>query len=737
MKTLHVTVASGERDLFTPILAILNKKVKIDVETSERPVDGCVNLGTVQYVKAHPGCARYLEENNLNNNWELIYKMENEGYIVSGESLGRINCAFIYLVDQIVRNKADVISTIRYSVFNRYYLSFDDCSFGFSRAADDFDLSWHLLEVLRMGIENFEINRIHDDVPIQIRERSVWYDQYPWWHTYMPALDMFYESSLTRGTYSEKMLKENRKVLCDTADLVRKLGLKPIYTVFEPRAWPDRLFRKYPSLRGARVDHPAYSCEPEYAPDINHPLVLKHYRELVRQLMKDVPDLDLFDVWAQDSNAGFPWAQRLYAGPNGPIGIRKKPVWSSVNRFLSALKDEISKFNKATRVHINISWVFSNEEKEEIAAHIQDDIGISFDFSRFAGEENTREDEWTMLQKYGHRDAQALRQGIGCNWKRYAPLMGFPFPGRTRDALHALFESGISNISMRGGIVSPVFVPYSINNEVIQAYKYAGGQLNLNQLLRRCAKAWTKNSEETDLLLKVWTLCDHFDALYAKSNVHGYTSMFVSSRTLFRKLVRPIVPDHSFLDHSETRYYMPHVFLTHADDPSWHDISYFNFEQVSSDAAMIQAVEHIDHELMPLLTQCLDVLNQAGCECSEVISDTHVRVLCFYLITQTERALLDTQVAIHEYMKTEDSDIKKRQLTRIRGNMMENIKTTKQFACLLKSTKYTLIPVTSGEETPFMFKAPLYHLLQKKIMVMENHMDDLPGPVIKDGYLGK
>lgn len=731
---IRITVSKCEKAQFETVLRILSKKIGLSIEYSDIPVPGGVNIGGIDFAKANKSCSDFIFQSKISSHWEMIFKMEEGGCIVSGEDLGRINCAFLTVVDNLLLDN-EIITEIRYPVFNRMYQNFDDCSFGFSRAADNFDLELHMLEMLRIGLENFEINRIYDDIPIQVREKKIWWDKYQWWNTYMPALDMFYESSLTSGTYNPKMLRNNRKVLLETAKLARELGLKPVYTAFEPRAWPQRLFERYPELIGARVDLSAYSCEPEYAPDVNHPLVLNHYRELVKQLLQDVPDLDMFEVWSQDSAAGFPWALRLYPGANGPNGIRKLPLWQSVNSFMSTIKDEASKYNKDIKVNINISWVFLEEEQLDIIKNIPENIGISFSFNRAfnANISNNLWDLWETLKAFNKTDAQALREGIGCNWKIYGPLFGFPFPRGTFNALKTFQEAEVQNISLRGGIVSSVFVPNCINNEVIKEFKFKGNKMDLDAFLTRMASKWTNNKTDADILKAVWDICDEFDSSYSRCGLHWTTALFISPRTLFRKMIIPIVPDLSLLSFEETRYYKPNVFLTHETDPSLYDISFFNFEQRTSDENMQNAVLLLDN-LLQKLEKCMSLLDKIKDSHSEILCDLRDRIECFYYISETERNMLDTQINIHLYKASCDDMQKIEARRRIKENMHKEIDNTEKFIKLLKNTKSVLIPVTSGEETPYMFKAPLYNLLECKVKVMKKHFDDIPGPEFNGSF---
>ena len=74
----------------------------------------------------------------------------------------------------------------------------------------------------------------------------------------------------------------------------------------------------------------------------------------------------------------------------------------------------------------------------------------------------------------------------------------------------------------------------------------------------------------------------------------------------------------------------------------------------------------------------------------------------------------------------------------IRKDMEQDIQTTQKFISLLKTAENVLIPTTSGEETTYMFKTPLWPTLEQKIRAMENHFDDVPGPEFFEDkyYLG-
>ncbi|MGB3862805.1 MAG: hypothetical protein WA915_12015, partial [Candidatus Aminicenantaceae bacterium] len=75
------------------------------------------------------------------------------------------------------------------------------------------------------------------------------------------------------GLYPKDYLAANLELLKRNARLAIKYGLIPGLLCFEPRSVPESFFKKYPTLRGVRVDHPFRSYKPRYNLSVIHPAV--------------------------------------------------------------------------------------------------------------------------------------------------------------------------------------------------------------------------------------------------------------------------------------------------------------------------------------------------------------------------------------------------------------------------------------------------------------------------------
>ena len=197
------------------------------------------------------------------------------------------------------------------------------------RGTEGFDRVKHIRELARMGHTGVEINRYADaGGGWHVRHRKFPGDSYAWYVDYCPALDAFVESSLTEGIYEYAELRRNRDDLLTAAELVRSWGMKPGFVCYEPRCVSEKVFERYPELRGSRVDHPGRSLEPRYAMDIANPRVLAHYAEMVTNLLELVPDMRYLVFWTSDSGSGLPFAplavfrtkRKLYRAQQTPGG---------------------------------------------------------------------------------------------------------------------------------------------------------------------------------------------------------------------------------------------------------------------------------------------------------------------------------------------------------------------------------------------------------------------------------
>ncbi len=692
----------------------------LPLETSKSPLANALNIGPPEFVKQYTVVNNMLDNVPEHKRWDLMCEDENGTWFVTGATPFATAHAALTLADWLRWDEpmSRPYRKVRKPVFNSMTMEFDDWTTGWGRLADGFDMEVHVADAVRVGIQALEVNLIADAVPIQVRERRVYEDMYQWWCIYSPGLDMFFESDLTRGTYTRAMLNRNLEKLKATVSMCRKWGITPTFITFEPRVWPERLYDKYPDLRGARVDNLRFSAEAEYAPDVNHPWVLKHYAEMMTQLMEVVPDLGLFSVWAQDSNAGFPWAKKLYAGPNGPVAARRKPVEESVTTFMTNLRDVGRKVNPDLQLTICASW-FNDDEPDRIAKALPEDIGISY---------TTTHGRWKQIEKFrlAGIEPQVQIEQISNPWKPLGPVMGIPSPWLAFEKLSNIQTEGhVQDLIHRGGIQTEAFVPNFITNEVLRAFMFEGSNLDVDALIIRRAKAWTKDNNEAEALVKAWRLCD---SAVRDVKPLAWSVNFISGRTLWRRLVRPIVPNQSLLTMEDKSYYERFEFTVGATDPGWIDNFYMGWSRMVRDDVAHEALSNFDNNSLPKLREAIRIMN-AYEPLSETARDVRDRIRAFNHMLTTDRNLIEVQEAIHACLAENKMHPEKSlHRDRIRLAMENELDNLHQFIELLESSPSKLIQVTSGVETTFIHRAPFSHLLKLKLDRMVRHMDDPPGP---------
>ncbi len=703
------------------------QRLGLAVAIQEAPDPQALNVGPPEFAAMCPDAGEAIARAPDDRTWEVMCATPAGGRVVTGSSPLAAARATLDVVDRLLRREPPPEPELRTRAFTSLAVEFDDWSAGFHRMADGFDMERHAADLVRIGVETLEVNLLADVVPVQVRERRVHEDMYPWWSIYCAALDMFVESDLTRGTYPRELLERNLARLRETADLARYWGLTPRFVAFEPRAWPERLFDRYPELRGARVDCSDYSAEPEFAPDPNHPLVREHYAQMMARLMEELPDLGLFSVWSQDSCAGFPWAQRLYAGPNGPRGARHRPVEDGVVSLMTALRDAGRAVNPDLQLTICLSW-FGAEEVEAICEALPDDIGASYTVAPDRQRLRRGLRDWTPIERIRAHgiEPQVQLEEIANPWKPLGPMLGFPFPFLAYDQLADAQQRGkVRDLILRGGVQTEVFVPNYINNEVIRAFVRQGSALDVEELIERHAEQWTGSGEQARALLSAWRLCDR---VFREYQVLAWTVTFVSGRTLWRRLVKPLVPNQALLEYEDYGWYREFEFTVGRTDPAWFDHFFKGWTRMVRDDEAHEALGRYDEQLLPRLAQAVEALD-ACAELSETCRDVRDRVRCMNHALTTERNLLQVQEAIHACLaENREYPVRSGHVGRLRAAIEDEIANAEQFAELLRESPSTLIPATSGIETTFMLRAPLWYLLELKVAAMRRHINDGPGP---------
>ena len=369
---------------------------------------------------------------------------------------------------------------------------------GSLRNARHFDREAYIRQLADQGFTHVTVNGLGVDRPFESGPPG---DVYSWFYDYSPDLDQFVTSKLIDGFYPAEYLKKNLEFLKSGAALALKYGLVPGLHVNSPRSMPEGFWAKYPFLRGARIDHPRESFRPRYTLAMAHPVVQQHYRELLQNLIKEVPQLGFIHVWTNDSGSGFEFVASLYAGRNGgPYLIREwkgddeiaRKAAENVLTYYHLLRDETRKVNPAFRVICDLGPFYA--ERKYIAPGFGDGLDAG-EFASFERSESGEERE--LLRRVGALVHQKLDL-------RDNNVLGVPCPRLVRERLQQATADGATSVLV--GITPRSLAPYDVNGDILREFQ-RNPQTSLEDVLNASAERWV-GSAHAQGLRELWALSD-------------------------------------------------------------------------------------------------------------------------------------------------------------------------------------------------------------------------------------
>lgn len=627
----------------------------------------------------------------------------------------------------------------------------------YSRSLRRFDREGYIREYARLGFTHIEVNALATVFP---------YDQwlpgefYPDFYTYCPALDQFVESRLNQGLYPKQYLAANLGLLKENARLALRYGLVPGLLCFEPRSVPEILFQKYPTLRGARVDHPFRSFRPRYTLSLVHPVAQKHYAELLTNLMKEVPELGFMAVWSNDSGSGFEHTKSLYVGRNGGAYLIRewktddeiaKAAAGNVANFFRLLKDAASKINPEFRVITRLESFYG--ERRHLWPELQDGVDVEVNSLLVPGWENNYphpsypdirvlgsgfhntlwRKEKAVAEELTSRGSRAYFYHFLNSHGNHEPLLGIPFPWLAWEKLAAFRMLGIRTIAHMGGLQPPDKVPYAVNQEVFRAFQL-NRDISIDQMVLKIAQHYA-GQDYAPALVRGWKLVD--------KAIRGFVplSLYSGFGTVWnRLLVRPLVPDIDRIPEEERAYY--EKFLVGAvHNPNKVDLGKdVLFDLIPKEYAR-RAYGRIDRNVWKPLDNAITLFEQKMTEAKRkrlnrplgVFRDQYFRTLALRCLYRTLRNTAVWIYAVHEYLESRNGKKKRDCRTLLKETTDREIRNTGDWIKLWREAPLEWMAVSGFGETPFIYGENFPELLEKKIVLMKAHRND--APFIDPGYM--
>jgi hypothetical protein len=620
----------------------------------------------------------------------------------------------------------------------------------YARIIRPFDRERHIREYARLGFSHLEVNGLAVPFPI---EPGVPAEFYPDFYTYAPALDQFTSSVLNKGFYPREYLDANRNRLRDNARLALKYGLTPGLLCFEPRSMPEAFFRKYPTLRGPRVDHPFRSFQPRYALTLVHPAARAHYAEMIGNLLKDVPELEFMAVWSNDSGSGFEHTKSLYVGRNGgPFLVREwkddeeiaKSAAANVARFYETLRDAASAVNPAFRVITRLESFYG--ERKHLWPLLRDRIDVEVNSLLTSGWENNyphpsykdvqvlgaayhqtlSDKERAPARELESRGSRALFYHYFAAFGNFEPLLGLPFPWLTHEKLKAAARLDAAGLAWMGGIHPPDKAPYAVNQDVFRSFQLDAG-LDIETAVREIAGRYA-GARWAGRLVRAWRLIETAYRRFMPLPLYSGYGMVWN-----RLLVRPLVPDIEAVPEAERDYYES-VMVSPPHNPNKVDLSKDVLFELVPPAYARKAHRRIDRSVWKPLAQALALLagtrdearTKRDIRAFEVFQDQFFRAGALKCVFETQRNAAVWIDAVHGFQSSRSARAKARFRALLDDMIGREIANSRDLIALWREAPVEWMMVSDLGETPFIYGENFPDLLEKKIALMRRHRKDEP-----------
>ncbi len=615
------------------------------------------------------------------------------------------------------------------------------------RTVRHFDYKSHIRDYARMGCSHIEVNALATPHGM---EEKVPYEVYPAFYTYCAALDQFVASRLNDGIYQREYLTANLNRLKKYATEALKYGIKPGLHCFEPRNVPDTLLQKYPMLRGARVDHPLRSLKPRYGLALAHPYVRMHYKELIQNLLKAVPELDYMSIVTNDSGAGFEFTRSLYVGANGgPYLIRE---WNSVAdvaraaaknamSFFKLLRDAAHEINPDFRVMFRL--LSFGDEQEYLLEELEDYIDIegpSFkgrgyapvythpeykdikgvDMTIWQNRLDPDEREFMEFMKKHNGRAHVL-YSFGC-YNNLDNLLGIPFPWLLYEKLDAMHKVKSEYVAFNGGMHPPSLVPWCINRQVVRAFQH-NPEIDIDAFIYQAATKWVK--EAAGDLVSVWKAIDKAIRTYPFPGLYSNVG-----NTWYRLWSRPIVPDIEAISQPDRQYY-ERFMLAPPHNPNRIDLNQDVLFELSGPDKAAKHVKRMDEKTIPLLEKALQRLakmnhqggNNSG---NAVFADLHDRIRGLKCWIITQRNVQAWIAGVHGYLRTRDKTVQKTCRAFLKEMVELEIRNMEELLDLWQNSSTDFVVISSEGESIHTLAENFGTHIRRKIELMRQHADDEP-----------
>ncbi len=610
------------------------------------------------------------------------------------------------------------------------------------RTIRDFDDEAHIASMARNGFTHVEVNGLQSHVPL---EPGVPHEYYAQFYSYCAGLNHFVDSDISKGYYPLEYITANMNRLKKLAALARKYGMKPGVLMFEPRSMPEAFFKRYPTLRGGRIDHPFRSHLPRYTLAQDHPVAQEHYRQMIRNLMTQVPDLAYMSVWTNDSGAGFEHTASLYVGRNGgPYMIREwnsheaiaKSAATSALGWMRNIRDEAARINPDFEVSLRLEPFkeehdlliegMGNGLTVEVPSLLVRGYELPYAHPRYPEEtsaagsifhDNMDPRETTILNDYRSRGFEP-KMTYSCGGAfNTEPLLGIPFPKMLYRKLKALKDMGTRTASAFGGIHHMEKTPYWPNAAIIRLLQL-NPDLSVDEMLQLAARNWVSDDSANDLV----NLWDEVEEAVSHLPLIPLYSHF--GFVWLRAWVRPLTANLEAVP-KEDRAYFERFMVSTPNNPSINDLGQDVLFQLITEESGRQMTNHFDNNVLPRLKKTIDKIDSVIASASEsdaaVFQDLKDRARALKCWSTTQRNTVAWVAGVYAYLASDDQSEKDKHNEFLQNMIDLDLKNSHELLDLLKNSPTEVLMLSEVGETSFIYGENICDHIERKIELTEKY----------------
>jgi hypothetical protein len=375
-------------------------------------------------------------------------------------------------------------------------------------------------------------------------------DPYPAWFVHHASLLKIFPPKDVQPYVNADYAARVSAILEQRCAILRKYGLKAVWSANEPAVMPEAFFTAHPELRGPRIDQPNRSRKAHFAPNVDDPEMLRIYRESMQLLLQRCPEVELFNWVTTDAGSGFDWAPSLYPGINGNSRYKDRPMADRVAGFMINAQQAAKDAGHEIAININPiaarQWMIPTFSPDVLQAIIQ------------------RLPRGLAVQGREGPDGRPFAGGAtgGAGGQSLYPVVGIVVPNIAGGGGEATREAGAAPARVVLNLGDETTIDF--NYRLLKATRGAPMRTLVERVTTlRAFAAGEAGEAQADSLMEAWNALNEVER---NLNILNFGGMLRFGHVLNRWITRPMVPFPEELAAAEKKDYRPFLFQAKGEE---------------------------------------------------------------------------------------------------------------------------------------------------------------------------